>query len=247
MRPCLPFLLLLLPVRSATEPARAAVLVELFTSEGCSSCPPADALLARLDQLQPVAGVTVIPLEEHVDYWDRLGWRDPFSSAEVTARQQHYAELLHVDGPYTPQMVIDGRREFVGNDSKQALSGLANAAKITKTPVSVAVKEKSGERISLAVQVNASGSAGDILLAIAETGLASDVARGENAGRNLKHSAVMRRLSAIGKLKAGEAFSAEPVVKLAKDWKTENLRAVVFIQERESGRILGAAEVSIGR
>lgn len=250
MRAYLAFLLLLSPALSAPEtvqPARPAVLLELFTSEGCSSCPPADTLLAKLDQLQPVAGVTVIPLEEHVDYWDRLGWRDPFSSAEVTARQQHYAELLHVDGPYTPQMVIDGRREFVGNDSKQALSGLANAAKIAKTPVSVAVKEKSGDRISLAVQVNASGSAGDILLAIAETGLASDVSRGENAGRNLKHSAVMRRLSAIGKLKAGEAFSAEPVVKLAKDWKTENLRAVVFIQERESGRILGAAEVGVGR
>jgi hypothetical protein len=247
MRPCLPFLLLLLPVRSATEPARTAVLVELFTSEGCSSCPPADALLARLDQLQPVAGVTVIPLEEHVDYWDRLGWRDPFSSAEVTARQQRYAKVLHVEGPYTPQMVIDGRREFVGNDSKQAHGWLANAAHIAKTPVSVAVKEKSGDSISLAVQVNASGSAGDILLAIAETGLASDVARGENAGRNLKHSAVMRRLSVIGRLKTGEAFSAEPVVQLAKDWKAENLRAVVFIQERESGRILGAAEVSIGR
>ena len=250
MRTYLAFLLLLSPALSAPEsvqPARTAVLVELFTSEGCSSCPPADTLLAKLDQLQPIAGVTVIPLEEHVDYWDRLGWRDPFSSAEVTARQQRYAEVLHVEGPYTPQMVIDSRREFVGNDSKQALSGLANAAHNAKTPVSVAVKEKSGDRISLAVQVNASGSAGDILLAIAETGLASDVARGENAGRNLKHSAVMRRLSAIGKLKAGEAFSAEPVVKLAKDWKTENLRAVVFIQERESGRILGAAEVSIGR
>ena len=247
MRPCLPFLLLLLPVRSAPEPACPAVLVELFTSEGCSSCPPADALLARLDQLQPVAGVTVIPLEEHVDYWDRLGWRDPFSSAEVTARQQRYAEVLHVEGPYTPQMVIDGRREFVGNDSKQALGGLANAAHDAKTPVSVTVREKSSDRISLAVQVNASGSAGDILLAIAETGLASDVARGENAGRNLKHSAVMRRLSAIGRLKVGEAFSAEPIVKLAKDWKTENLRVVVFIQERESGRILGTAEVSVGR
>jgi hypothetical protein len=250
MRPYFGFLLLLSPALSAPEsvqPARSAVLVELFTSEGCSSCPPADVLLARLDQLQPVAGVTVIPLEEHVDYWDRLGWRDPFSSAEVTARQQHYAELLRVEGPYTPQMVIDGRREFVGNDSQQALSELANAAHNAKTPVSVTVKEKSSDRISLAVHVNASASAGDILLAITETRLASDVARGENAGHNLKHSAVVRRLSAIGKLKPGDAFSADPVVKLAKDWKPENLRAVVFIQERASGRIVGAAEVSLGR
>jgi hypothetical protein len=97
------------------------------------------------------------------------------------------------------------------------------------------------------VQANGSASAGDILLAITETRLASDVARGENAGHNLKHSAVVRRLSAIGKLKPGDAFSADPVVKLAKDWKPENLRAVVFIQERASGRIVGAAEVSLGR
>jgi hypothetical protein len=247
MSPYLGFLLLLSPALCAPEPGRTTVVVELFTSEGCSSCPPADALLARLDQLQPVAGVTVIPLEEHVNYWDRLGWRDPFSSAEFTARQQRYAELLHVEAPYTPEMVIDGRREFVGNDPQQAISELAKVARNAKTPVSVTVKEKSGDRISLAVGVNASASAGDVLLAITETGLASDVARGENAGSNLKHSAVVRRLSTIGRMKAGEAFSADPVVKLAKDWKPEDLRAVIFVQERGSGRIVGSAEVVLNR
>ena len=250
MRPYLVSLLVLFPALSSPEsvqPVRTAVLVELFTSEGCSSCPPADALLAELDQRQPVAGVTVIPLEEHVDYWDRLGWRDPFSSADVTARQQHYAEMLRVDSPYTPQMVIDGRREFVGNDPQQALSGLTNAARDAKTPVSVTVKEKSGDRISLAVQVNAAASSGDIVLAITESGLASDVTRGENAGHNLKHSAVVRRLTGIGRLKPGEAFVSDPVVKLAKDWRPQNLRAVVFIQERATGRITGASEVRIAR
>ncbi len=97
------------------------------------------------------------------------------------------------------------------------------------------------------MNVDATKTSGDILLAIAETGLASDVARGENAGRNLKHSAVVRKLSTIGKLKSGEAFSAEPVVKLAKQWKPENLRAVVFVEDGVSRRVLGAAEVAIGR
>jgi hypothetical protein len=222
-------------------------VVELFTSEGCSSCPPADVLLARLDQFQPVAGVTVIPLEEHVDYWDRQGWRDPFSSADFTSRQQHYAGLLHIESPYTPQMVIDGRREFVGNDSQRALNELSQAARDAKTPVSVTVKQKSDDTVSLAVQVNGPASSGDVLLALTETGLASDVSRGENAGRNLRHSAVVRLLSTIGRLKAGEAFSAEPVVKFTKDWKPQNLRVVVFVQERATGRIRGATEVSFGQ
>ena len=236
-----------LPAADSTPPPRTPVLVELFTSEGCSSCPPADALLAKLDELQPVAGVTVIALEEHVDYWDHQGWRDPFSSAEFTARQQRYAGLLHIESPYTPEMVIDGRSEFVGNDSERALHELASTSRATKTPVHVTVKDKSGDRISLAVNVDATKTSGDILLAIAETGLASDVARGENAGRNLKHSAVVRKLSTIGKLKSGEAFSAEPVVKLAKPWKPENLRAVVFVEDGTSRKVLGAAEVAIGR
>ena len=233
------FLLMFTALLAAGNP----VLVELFTSEGCSSCPPADALLAKLDELQPVAGVTVIALEEHVDYWDHLGWRDPFSAADFTARQQRYAESLHVESPYTPEMVIDGRSEFVGNDSERALHELA-AAHTVKTPVHVSLKDNSAGRISLAVNVDAPKASGTVWLAIAETGLASDVARGENAGRNLKHSAVVRKLSTIGTVKAGEPFSAEPVVKLAKPWKPENLRAVVFTAD-STGKVLGAAEVSL--
>src|SRR5690242_9785709 len=113
--------------------AEAPVLVELFTSEGCSSCPPADLLLARLESTQPVPGARIIVLSEHVDYWDRLGWRDPFSSRQFTARQQDYAQVLHDNGPYTPQMVVDGGAGFVGSESAQALRTIAQAARAPKT------------------------------------------------------------------------------------------------------------------
>ena len=248
MKRLLAVLLVILPLTAAesVQPARTPVLVELFTSEGCSSCPPADALLIKLNEVQPIAGVTVIALEEHVDYWDRQGWRDPFSSAEFTARQRRYAEWLHIDSLYTPEMVVDGRSEFLGSDSRRALSELAKAAKIAKIPVRLTLRERSTDRASLAVGVDA-GSSGDVLLAITESGLASDVARRENAGHNLKHSAVVRKLIPIGKLKAGKVFSADPVVKLAQEWKPENLGAVVFVQERASGKVLGAAELGLSK
>ncbi|HKX00550.1 MAG TPA: DUF1223 domain-containing protein [Bryobacteraceae bacterium] len=231
----------------AASPGRTPVVVELFTSEGCSSCPPADALLSKLDRDQPVAGARIIALEEHVDYWDHQGWRDPFSSSLITARQQQFGAALHVDNIYTPEMVIDGRREFVGNDSQRAFDEISKAAGESMMPIQLAVKDLSAGRAVIAVNMTAPGRPAELLLAVTETGLASDVQAGENAGRSLKHSAVVRRLSVIGKLKPGEPFSAQPVIKLSKAWKPENIRAVVLAADRTTGQILGAEEIALSR
>src|ERR1700730_2664543 len=123
-------------------PALAAssnpILVELFTSEGCSSCPPAETLLRTLDSAQPIPGAQLIVLEEHVVYWDDQGWRDPFSSHAFTVRQTDYVKRLHLNsGPYTPQMVIDGAEAFVGSDRAHARRALAKAAKLQKVNVEI--------------------------------------------------------------------------------------------------------------
>src|SRR5260370_31679799 len=129
---CLFFLTM---VMAMAESPRTPVLVELFTSEGCSSCPPADLLLSHLQQSQPIPGVEVIALSEHVDYWNQLGWIDPFSSAGLTERQRQYASVLHGDGVYTPQMVVDGKTGFVGSDSQKPLRAIAAAAKAPRTGI----------------------------------------------------------------------------------------------------------------
>src|SRR5882724_8604367 len=117
--PGLAILLMSTTLDGEMGPARVPVLLELFTSEGCSSCPPADRLLEKLDREQGIAGAEVIVLSEHVDYWNQLGWADPFSSALYSERQREYAS--HLDGQtYTPELVVDGAKGFVGSDEREA-------------------------------------------------------------------------------------------------------------------------------
>jgi hypothetical protein len=231
--------------------AATPVVVELFTSEGCSSCPPADRLLARLDQTQPVADAHIIALEQHVDYWNSDGWTDPFSSALFTQRQSDYVRALHADTAYTPQMVVDGATEFVGSDERHALAAIAKASRTSRAAVALQRGDdsKSGpdwEPLSVRVDPIAGWNANDfadVVLAITEDGLSSNVTRGENAGAQLSHRAVVREMRILGSVKSDGSFSAEPDEKLATNWKRENLRVVVFVQERASRHILGGAEI----
>ena len=236
------------------EAKRSTVLVELFTSEGCSSCPPADELLARLDKEQPVAGAEVIVLSQHVDYWNDLGWADPYSSPSFSERQNEYASAFHHDGVYTPQMVVDGQAEFVGSNWEKAHDAILSAERAPKATVQISRAERSAADGAIQLNVHIENSlaisandTAEVLLAITESDLHSSVARGENAGRSLSHTAVVRQLSVIGNLnsQSEQTFNASPVVNIASNWKRQNLRAVVFVQEHGSRRVLGSASFEL--
>ena len=238
---------------AAPAAARRAVVVELFTSEGCSSCPPADALLARLDAAQPVEGAEVIPLAMHVDYWNQLGWADPFSSRQFSERQGEYAAAFGKGDVYTPQMVVDGVKEFNGSNSSLAQEAIGKAAREPKGEVMLTRSPSQSEvfvRISAQIEKfpkPTEGEAVNVLLALTESGLASDVARGENSGRRLSHVGVVRSLKTLGGLPEapGTSFRAETEVLIEKGWRRENLRAVVFAQERGTRRVLAAGSLKL--
>jgi hypothetical protein len=219
---------------------RVPVLVELFTSEGCSSCPPADALLMDLDQRQPVAGAEVVALGEHVDYWNGLGWKDRFSSADYTQRQDRYAKHFRLSSGYTPQMVINGRTEFVGNDTARATAAIAGAVQRRDAQPAIAIAA-SGNAVDVSIS-NAGPHTLDVLLAITESDLSTQVGRGENHGRLLRHTAVVRDLRKIGKTSSGR-FSARPQLSLKPDWRHDKLRVVIFLQDPSTLEITGAAQV----
>ena len=223
-RRTLPLILACLTV-TAAAPGRAPVLVELFTSEGCSSCPPADRLLETLDP-------SAIVLSEHVDYWDHLGWRDPYSSHANTLRQQSYARRFAVEGPYTPQMVIDGSVEFVGSDGRRAAAEIAQAARRERVAVSLS---RDGDELK--IETGPVSRSADVLVAVAEDrDASSQVTAGENRGRNLRHIAVLRSLKKVGTLKRGTAFQQS--VPLGAD--AAGKRLIVFLQDSDLGKVAGA-------
>ena len=225
---------------ASAAPARP-VLVELFTSEGCSDCPPADNLLARLDAEQPVDGVHVIVLSEHVTYWNHDGWRDPFSLLQMDERQTHYVEQFQLQSSYTPQAVIDGAEQVVGNDARHVLQAVQHEAGLPEKQLTIA--QATLEKGTVSFAVRAPESDGDNLVAaLAQDVSRSEVTRGENAGRTLHHVAVVR---AMKEFKAD--FAQGRALSLSANDPDRHpgagaMRLVVFLEDTRSGRVVGAAE-----
>jgi hypothetical protein len=237
-------------VVDAQGSSRQPVLVELFTSEGCSSCPPADSLIAKLDELQPIPGARAIVLSEHVTYWDHEGWRDPYSLDVVTNRQRWYRDKFGLSDVYTPQAVVDGVVQMNGSDARQLTQAISTAAATPKEELKIdnATWAEDGVRFDIDCQGAAAGKSRSTLVAIlAEDATETAVKSGENAGKTLRNVAVVRALEEIGS-DVGDGRTL--ILKLPTDKEkraTQPLRLVVFLADKRTGHVLRVAEQMVPR
>ncbi len=231
---------------AAAPPAGSPVLVELFTSQGCSSCPPADRLLSRLGSDARWRG-RVVPLAFHVDYWNTLGWADTFSRPEWSRRQEEYAAAVGSRRIYTPQAVIDGGEECVGSEEDEVLSRIERAAARPAGRVTIAVRrDGAGFRVDLDLSPPRDFHRPlQVMLAVYESGLLTDVRRGENAGRRAADDFVVRRLEKIADLAAGAGGQATAAVALDPAWRAERVGVAAFLQDPASRAVLGVASAAL--
>ncbi len=222
---------------------KTPVLVELFTSEGCSSCPPADAVLARLLKEQPNPNAEIITLALHVDYWNRLGWKDEFSDIKYSERQSRYADTFNSDQVYTPQMVIDGQKEFVGSNFGNAKNAIAEAAKNKKVAVEI---EPENSKVKININDLNTDEDSSVFLVVAQDNLSTNVKSGENSGRNLRHESVVREMNVIGNISSTDkSFSTETPVEINSKWNKKDLSFVVFVQGNKSKKIYALSKKSL--
>jgi hypothetical protein len=228
-----------------TGPEAHAVLIELFTSEGCSSCPPADVLLQNIDTQQPIPGTQMIVLSEHVTYWDHDGWKDPNSSSSLTDRQSAYEAVLGEKDVFTPQLIVDGTQVKLV-DTQAVLAALQKAAATPKISVRIAAvtvdpANQAVLRARVETDVNSEKHGGDVYVAVALDHVESQVLKGENGGRHLVHVAVVQELTKVGKLPKGKSFGQDVQLKLKPGTDPRNVRVIAFVQESGPGNVLGAA------
>jgi len=226
----------------AQDGTHSPIVVELFTSESCSSCPPADALLSELRQARSLAGSELILLSEHVDYWNDTGWQDRFSSPAFSERQGAYETALRLEGRYTPQFVIDGRIDAPGNDAARVRQSIQQAAQTPK-PAIINISHRNLDHVQIGVQ-NAGSESAQVLLAVTEDDLSTAVSRGENGGRTLRNSAVVRVLHNMGHTANGK-FEGSASLDRQDNWQQGKLRLVVLVQRRRDLAIIGAASEAI--
>ena len=225
-----------------TAQSSTPVVVELFTSEGCSSCPPADEFLRALDAKQPFEGTQVIVLGEHVDYWDDQGWRDIYSDHDLTLRQAVYVNRLGLKSSYTPQLIVDGSAECSGNDRKRAIDVIEKARTQVKVPVQISSAAFENGKLRAHIATGSLPEKSEVFVALALDHAESQVLRGENSGHRLEHVAVARNLVKAGKAEKGATFAKDVEVKVK---PAGPYRLIAFIQESNQGKILGAAEKTV--
>jgi len=236
---CIPALMNSAETNKASVP-RVPILVELFTSEGCSDCPPADAFLEKLDQ-QPFAAAEMIVLSEHVDYWNHDGWKDPYSAHVFSDRQAAYAREFSLPTVYTPQMVVDGSSEFVGSNQSAASKAFAKAAVAPKIDIRLASVSVDSTN-NLFAHIETAGSVNqkaDMFVVVALDHAESQISGGENSGRKLSHTAVAQLITKIGSIRKNQIFAENVHLKLPSNISAKNLRVVAFAQQ-EQGEIVGA-------
>lgn len=230
------------PSGAAPGDSPGVAVVELFSSEGCSSCPPAERYLADLAEEARRSGRRILPLEFHVDYWNHLGWADPFSSAAFSRRQEGYVRALGLPQMYTPQMIVNGIEEFAGSDRGRGARAVERA--LSRAP-SVQVRawaKRAGKGWLVGYHLSGSTDGAQVCVALVESGLVSRVPRGENSGRTLEHTGVVRKFEAVPATRGGEgSLTLVP----AEAIRAGKGMAVVFVQDPRSSAILGGAAIDL--
>jgi hypothetical protein len=221
---------------------KTPVFIELFTSLGCSSCPPADKLLVEMDRQQPVDGARLIVLSEHVDYWNSPKWSDPFSSSAYTERQQTYDSRFGAEA-YTPQLVVDGTAVLVGSSWPKAANAIKQSLQAPKIAIQLtAARKEDKAEVNIEVGPNSTDKKAVAFLALAHDRTESHVGGGENAGRDISEVAVAYSIKEIGKIQPGSPFQKSISVSLPSNSKPGDTRLIVFVRRSDTTQVIGAAQ-----
>ena len=223
-----------------TDDGKGFAVIELFTSEGCSSCPPADELIARIEKES--TGKPIYILAFHVDYWNSLGWKDVFSNANFSKRQRQYAQYLNISSVYTPQVVVNGKKEFVGSEESTFRSAIHTALQAAPTAeLTLNDIKTDASHLSLHYQASGTGANTALLLALVEKQAQSHVKGGENGGRTLSHVQIVKSLQNI----ALTNNAGNDNIILPADFAAGNFELIGFLQNTATGQIIGAAKSAI--
>lgn len=213
------------------------MLLELFTSEGCPTCPPADANLAFLEREQPFADTEIITLALHVDYWNSVSWKDAYASPVFSRRQQLYTQALKSGQSYTPQMIVDGRAEFTGGNMAKAQKAILDALKTPKARIEIV---PTADKFQIKISDIPAHENATVFLAVTENNLVSNRKGKSNAGANVQQTSTVRSLTSLGMLTTAQSnLELETALQIQPEWKKENVKLVVFVQENASRKILG--------